>query len=92
LRRRADLRWRIKESEIPRLATTQREILERVAPSLKPGGRLVYSTCSLEPEENERVVTAFLESHSDFRLTENRTLFPPESGTDGAFVAVLDKT
>jgi 16S rRNA (cytosine967-C5)-methyltransferase len=89
LRRRVDLRWRIKESEIARLAKMQREILDRVAPALKPGGRLVYSTCSLETEENEQVVSAFLERHGDFHLVEKRTMFPAESNMDGAFVAVL---
>jgi 16S rRNA (cytosine967-C5)-methyltransferase len=86
-----DLRWRIRESEIARLVKTQREILDTVAPSLKPGGRLVYSTCSIEPEENEQLVSAFLVSHPDFHLIEQRALFPPESITDGAFVALLKR-
>jgi len=91
LRRRVDLRWRIREKEIARLGGMQRSILDDVALLLKPGGRLLYSTCSLEPEENEQVVESFLASHPEFRQIEQRALFPPESKTDGTFVVVLDR-
>lgn len=91
LRRRVDLRWRIRAGEITRLAKEQVGILDRVAPWLKQGGRLVYSTCSLEPEENEKVVEEFLAGHPGFRLDATRAIFPPESKTDGAYVAVLAK-
>lgn len=91
LRRRVDLRWRIRAEEITRLAKAQVGILGRVAPLLKQGGRLVYSTCSLEPEENGKVVEEFLAGHPAFRLDAFRSIFPPESKTDGAYVAVLAK-
>lgn len=89
MRRRVDLRWRIKQDEITRLTKRQLGILDQVAPLLKTGGRLVYSTCSLEPEENEKVVEKFLGGHPGFRLSQTRFSFPPASNTDGAFVAVL---
>lgn len=92
LRRRADLRWRIQASEIARLSKLQLSILTQSAPLLKPGGRLVYSTCSLEPEENENTVQGFLAAHPDFHLMESRQLIPPDSHTDGAFVAVLTRS
>ena len=56
---------------------------------LKPGGVLVYSTCSLEPEENEQAVEAFTRRHPAFRLTTRRALTPWADGVDGAFVAAL---
>lgn len=90
IRRRLDLRWRLRPEEITRLSKTQLGLLEKVVPWLRPGGRLVYSTCSLEPEENRGVVDAFLGAHPDFRLSAERELFPPQSQTDGAYVAVLD--
>jgi 16S rRNA (cytosine967-C5)-methyltransferase len=53
------------------------------------GGRLVYATCTLLPEENEQVVTAFLAGQPDWTLEEEHTLFPPDSGTDGFYYARL---
>jgi 16S rRNA (cytosine967-C5)-methyltransferase len=68
LRRNPELKWRLQPEEIARMATTQLRLLEHAAPALKPGGRMVYSTCSLETEENQGVVQAFLSSHPEFRL------------------------
>lgn len=91
IRRRLDLRWRLRPEEIPRLRKTQLGLLEQAAPVLRPGGRLVYSTCSLEPEENRQVVDTFLAAHPEFHLVQDRELFPPHSQTDGAYAAVLEK-
>jgi 16S rRNA (cytosine967-C5)-methyltransferase len=87
LRRRADLRWRIRQEELPRLAQAQRKLLAAAAELTRPGGVLVYSTCSLEPEENERVVEHFRETHPRWSLETTRSTFPPRDGMDGAFVA-----
>jgi 16S rRNA (cytosine967-C5)-methyltransferase len=89
LRRRVDLRWRIQPEEIERLHAAQVEILRLAAPRLKPGGRLVYSTCSLEPEENKEVVLEFLAQHPDFAPLHDRELRPFADGVDGAYVSVL---
>jgi 16S rRNA (cytosine967-C5)-methyltransferase len=91
LRRRVDLRWRISADEISRLRKTQLELLQSVAPKLKPGGVLIYSTCSLEPEENVRVIEVFLAAHQDFKLESTRELSPFADQVDGAFVARLEK-
>jgi 16S rRNA (cytosine967-C5)-methyltransferase len=66
IRRDPDIRWKRKESDLPQLATLQLELLGRAAATVRPGGRLVYATCSSEPEENEEVVKAFLARHQDF--------------------------
>ena len=89
MRRRVDLRWRIRPEEIDRLRATQLDLLHQAAGQLKPGGTLIYSTCSLEPEENENVVQAFLNAEPGFRLETQRELLPFADGTDGAFVARL---
>jgi len=91
LRRRIDLRWRVRPEEIQRLSATQASLLDIAVPRLKPGGTLVYSTCSLEPEENEQLVRQFLATHPGFRLEHERPLLPFDSETDGAYVAVLIK-
>ena len=89
LRRRVDLRWRIRIEEISRLQKMQLDILRGAMPRLKPGGVLVYSTCSLEPEENSEVIKSFLAENSNFKLEAERQLLPFADGVDGAFVARL---
>ena len=89
LRRRVDLRWRITPAEISRLQQTQQELLALAATKLKSGGVLVYSTCSLEPEENAGVVKEFLAAHPNFKLEAERELLPFADNVDGAYVARL---
>ena len=91
MRRRVDLRWRIRQGEIGRLRTTQLDLLRQAATRLKPKGTLVYSTCSLEPEENHEVVQEFLRTTPDFRLENQRELLPFADATDGAYVARMSK-
>jgi 16S rRNA (cytosine967-C5)-methyltransferase len=87
MRRRVDLRWRIRLGEIRRVRASQAELLRRAAGLLKPGGTLVYSTCSLEPEENGEVVDEFLGAHLEFKLERTRELLPFVEGVDGSYVA-----
>ena len=68
LRRRVDARWRRTPEDLARFAAVQREILEGLADRVAVGGALVYATCSLEPEENEEVVNAFLMDHPEYRI------------------------
>ena len=89
LRRRVDLRWRVRPEEIQRLRATQLELLQQAARNVRPGGVLVYSTCSLEPEENTEVVEQFLAEVNGFTCERERTLKPYLDGVDGAFVARL---
>jgi 16S rRNA (cytosine967-C5)-methyltransferase len=89
MRRRVDLRWRIQPAEIERLRTAQLDLLQQAATQVKPGGVLVYSTCSLEPEENGEVVKQFLNEHADFKLESEHELLPFADQVDGAYVAKL---
>ena len=87
LRRRPDARWNWSVDKLESLVKLQAEILDQVAPLVAPGGTLVYSTCSNEPEENLDQVNAFLARHPDFTLDTTRESIPFESGHDGAFAA-----
>ncbi|HET7875198.1 MAG TPA: 16S rRNA (cytosine(967)-C(5))-methyltransferase RsmB, partial [Methylomirabilota bacterium] len=68
LRRNPEVKWRRTEQDLGRLAAKQHAILEAAAAMVRPGGRLVYATCSLEPEENDEVVRAFLGANADWRV------------------------
>jgi len=68
LRRHAEARWRVGENDFPRLSRTQTALAEQAAAYVKPGGWLIYATCTTEPEENENIVRAFLAAHPDFKL------------------------
>ncbi len=89
LRRRIDARWRLRTDQISALQKIQRSILENALPCLKPGGRLVYSTCSLEEEENGEQVASFLQSHPSVELLDSSQSLPFRDGFDGSFAAVL---
>ena len=89
LRRRPDARWNWSVEKLAALVKLQAEILDQTARMVAPGGTLVYSTCSNEPEENDEQVKAFVARHPDFTLDTTRESVPFESGHDGAFAARL---
>jgi 16S rRNA (cytosine967-C5)-methyltransferase len=82
--RHPDVRWRCGAGEPVRQARRQRELIEALAPLVRVGGRLVYATCSLEPEENEGVVRPFLDSHGEFAIDELPDWLAPHA--HGGFV------
>ena len=102
-RRHPDARWRLKISDLAVMAALQRAILRNAAEVVKPGGLLIYSTCSLEPEENDEQIERFLAEHPDVAarappegVVPATTLddgmlrvLPQRHGTDGAFAARL---
>jgi 16S rRNA (cytosine967-C5)-methyltransferase len=92
MRRRVDVRWRLKPSDFKRMQTRQIDIAHAVIPLLKPDGILVYSTCSLEHEENEDVVHHLLETMSMLKLEEERCSLPFRENFDGAFAARFRKS
>jgi 16S rRNA (cytosine967-C5)-methyltransferase len=70
LQARPDLRWRVSPQAVAQMARSQAEILTAGAAALRPGGVLVYSTCTISPTENEQVIATFLESHPEFSLDD----------------------
>jgi 16S rRNA (cytosine967-C5)-methyltransferase len=106
LGRHPEIRWRVKQSDLTTLPQLQIGLLETAACYLKPGGLLVYSTCSLEPEENEKVIESFLAKHSQFCLDlpsvgplaqffdrhRHFRLLPSRLSSDGFFAGLLRKS
>jgi 16S rRNA (cytosine967-C5)-methyltransferase len=92
MRRRVDVRWRLKPADFNRMQARQIQIALAVFPLLKPEGMLVYSTCSLEREENENVAQQLLGQMSILQLEEERRSVPFQDNFDGAFVARLRRT
>jgi 16S rRNA (cytosine967-C5)-methyltransferase len=94
-RRHPDVLHRVRPRAIAELAEAQGAMLNRVAGWLKPGGRLVYSVCSLERQEGEQVVGAFLDARDDYEIVEEQRLLPgrfeAEGGADSFFIALLTR-
>jgi 16S rRNA (cytosine967-C5)-methyltransferase len=91
LRRRPDARWRFTATRLKRLAALQFDLLRGGFSRLAAGGRLVYSTCSLEQEENEQVVARLLSEEPSAQLVDTVQRHPAADGTDGAFAAALER-
>lgn len=104
LRRNPEIKWWLERAHLAGLSQKQQALLREASRWVTDGGMLVYSTCSLEREENEEVVERFLTDHADFALVQPETrkelmeaergwirLFPHRHGTDGFFVAVMKK-
>jgi 16S rRNA (cytosine967-C5)-methyltransferase len=78
LRRKVDARWNKRPEDIPQLAQLQSRLLDAAAIALRKGGVLVYATCSIEPEEDEEVIKAFLERHDEFIVEDPRPFLPAD--------------
>lgn len=92
LRRNPDTKWKLSLTEIQRLLGIQANILERYSLMVKPGGMMVYATCSVMPAENQQQVQAFLAKHGqDWKLAEEIHLEPSKQGFDGFYGARLER-
>ena len=90
LKRQPDLKWRLKPAQLDRLRGIQKELLESYTAMLKPGGRLVYATCSILPSENRAAIDRLLEG-GGFTLLEEHPVSPAATGFDGFYAAALLK-
>lgn len=91
LRRNPDAKWKLDRAFLNRVMTIQQDILERYPSMLKPGGIMVYATCSIFPSENQKQVQKFLQNHSDFKLLEEHNTSPYKDGYDGFYMARIQK-
>ncbi|WP_222845743.1 RsmB/NOP family class I SAM-dependent RNA methyltransferase [Flavilitoribacter nigricans] len=91
IRRNPDAKWKLSNDFIERVRKEQADILDRYPRMLKPGGLLVYATCSILPSENRKQIDRFLETHPEFELEEDRTILPQDEGFDGFYMARLKK-
>lgn len=94
LKRNPDSKWKLQPEFLESIKNTQREILDSYSRMVKPGGQMVYATCSILPSENEKQVQDFLERKSgkEFKFVKEEKVFPSESGFDGFYMALLQKT
>lgn len=93
LRRNPDAKWKLQPEFIEKIKKTQQEILESYSKMVKPGGKLVYATCSILPSENQDQVKHFLDSENgkDFTFVKDKKILSHESGFDGFYMALLEK-
>jgi 16S rRNA (cytosine967-C5)-methyltransferase len=92
LKRNPDSKWKLQPEFMDKIRDTQAEILDKYSQMVKPGGKLVYATCSILPSENENQVKTFLDSHKEFKFVEDKKISPYKSGFDGFYMALLEKT
>ena len=92
LARHPDARWRMNQDNIQELVAVQNRLLNSLAPLLKSGGTLVYSTCTIHPEENFNQIKNFLQLKPEFLLEYEKQIWPgAEENGDGFYIAVLCK-
>jgi 16S rRNA (cytosine967-C5)-methyltransferase len=91
IRRRVDVRWRLGGDDFKRMPEAQTGMIKNLAGLLKPGGALVYSTCSMEPEENEEVVRRVSREAPELKFQKSRRTLPFRDNVDGAFAALFTR-
>jgi 16S rRNA (cytosine967-C5)-methyltransferase len=91
IKRNPDAKWKLKPDFIAQITITQQQILSEYAKMLKPGGKLVYATCSILPQENAKQVELFLANNPEYSLIKQHTISPALSGFDGFFMALIEK-
>ncbi len=89
LRRNPDTKWHVQKADIDRFVSLQRDILDRYSLMVRPGGKVIYATCSILPQECEKQVQWFLSTHPGWELEEQRQLLPHVDQCDGFFMARL---
>ena len=91
LKRNPDSKWKLEADFLNRIRETQASILDQYASMVKPGGKLVYATCSILPSENQEQVKAFLKKHPEFEFVKENKVSPADSGFDGFYMALLQR-
>ncbi len=91
LKRNPDSKWKLEADFLDRIRKTQASILDQYSTLVKPGGKLVYATCSILPSENEEQIKVFLKEHPEFEFIQENKVSPLESGFDGFYMALLER-
>lgn len=91
LRRNPDSKWKLEPEFVETIIKTQTDILENYSQLVKPGGKLVYATCSIFPSENEKQVHGFLKNHPEFQFEKEHKVSPAKSGFDGFYMALMTR-
>ena len=91
LKRNPDSKWKLQPEFVENIIKTQAEILENYSQLVKPGGKLVYATCSIFPSENEKQVHGFLKNHPEFEFEKEHKVSPVKSGFDGFYMALMKR-
>lgn len=91
LRRNPDAKWKLRPEFIEDVKKKQQEIIFNYSEMLKPGGKMVYATCSILPSENQEQIKKFLKENSNFKFLEEKIILPSTSGFDGFYMALLEK-
>ena len=91
IRRKPEIKYKEESDELMLLPKKQEAILSASASYVKPGGTLVYSTCTINPQENEMVIDEFLKRNRDFEKVDRILLLPNVNGTDGFFICVMKR-
>jgi 16S rRNA (cytosine967-C5)-methyltransferase len=91
LRRNPDAKWKLQPEFLEKIKETQRDILQQYSRMVKPGGQLVYATCSVLPSENQDQVKNFLDSNKEFTFVKEKKVLSHKSGFDGFYMALLEK-
>ena len=90
IKRNPDTKWKLQPEHLERVQAIQKNIINDYSQMLKPGGMMVYATCSILHDENENQVRTFLDTHADFQLVEEKRVNPSPT-TDGFYMALLLK-
>jgi 16S rRNA (cytosine967-C5)-methyltransferase len=93
LRRNPDAKWKLEPEFLDRIRTVQQDVLNQYSKMVKPGGKLVYATCSVLPSENQNQVNAFLKTDfgKEFNFIKDKKVLAHESGYDGFYMALLER-
>ncbi|KKM18381.1 hypothetical protein LCGC14_1666280, partial [marine sediment metagenome] len=94
IRRNPDTKWKLQPDFLEKITKTQQEILRSYSKIVKPGGKMVYATCSILPQENSDQVQSFLNSEEgkEFTMEKQKKIYASKSGYDGFYMALLAKS
>lgn len=92
MRRNPDIKWKLSLQAVQEIRENQFQIISSYSTMVKPGGRVIYATCSILPSENEKIVQRFLRNNKNFILADEKKLLPSQTGYDGFYMAAIERS